>query len=100
MINGYIYAWTKEGLGDMPEQTSPIHYVLVGKTETSSQQPDNSTRDSGYFLKQDKFRLEIKGNLFHHESSPEWNRLSRKAVWTVSSEVFKTRLEKALSHMV
>ena len=56
-------------------------------------------RDSGHTLKQDKFRLDIKGNFFPHGDSPEWSRL-REAVQPAFLEFFKTRLEKSLSHMV
>lgn len=56
-------------------------------------------RGNGPHLKQDKFTLERKGNLFPYGDSPEWSRVPREAMLSASLRLLKTRLEKALNHI-
>lgn len=73
LSDGAASAWRKEGFGGTSEQPSSTYDLHVGKMEPGSWQPDGNlrVRDSGHTLTQDKFRLDIKGNLFLHDGSPE-----------------------------
>lgn len=51
-------------------------------------------------LKQEKFTLERKANLFPYGDSPKWSRVPREAVLSASLGLFKSRLEKALNHII
>ncbi|KFV04480.1 hypothetical protein N339_12582, partial [Pterocles gutturalis] len=51
-------------------------------------------------LKEDKFRLDIRKKFFTVRVVRHWNKLPREAVDAPSLEVFKTRLDEALSNLV
>jgi len=58
------------------------------------------TRGNGCKLKEDKFRLDIGKKFFTMRVVKHWHRLPREAVAAPSLEVFKARLDGALSNLV
>ena len=60
----------------------------------------NRTRDNGFKLKASRFRLGIRKKLFTLRMVKHWNRLPREVVDAPSLEVFKARLNGALSNLV
>jgi len=58
------------------------------------------TRGDGCKVKEGRFRLDIRKKLFTMRVVKHWNRLPREAVAAPSLEVFKARLDRALSNMV
>ena len=55
---------------------------------------------NGSKLKEGRFRLDIRKKFFTMRVVKHWNRLPREAVTARSLEVFKARLDGALSNMV
>ncbi|KFV89867.1 hypothetical protein N326_04010, partial [Eurypyga helias] len=55
---------------------------------------------NGYKLKTGRFRLDIRKKFFTERVVKHWNRLPREAVDAPSLEVFKARLDEALSSLV
>ncbi|KFV94639.1 hypothetical protein N327_06501, partial [Fulmarus glacialis] len=55
---------------------------------------------NGFKLKEGRFRLGIKEKFFTMRVVRHWNRLPREAVDAPSLEVFKARLDGALSKLV
>ncbi|KFQ93104.1 hypothetical protein Y956_06829, partial [Nipponia nippon] len=55
---------------------------------------------NGFKLKEGRFRLDIRKELFNVRVVKHWNRLPREAVDAPSLEVFKARLDEALSSLV
>ncbi|KFM06634.1 hypothetical protein AS27_02786, partial [Aptenodytes forsteri] len=55
---------------------------------------------NGFKLKEGRFRLSIRKKLFTMRVVRHWNRLPREAVDAPSLEVFKARLDRALSNLV
>ncbi|KFW00508.1 hypothetical protein N326_05573, partial [Eurypyga helias] len=53
-----------------------------------------------YKLKTGRFRLDIRKKFFLQKVVRHWNRLPREAVDAPSLEVFKARLDEALSNLV
>jgi len=58
------------------------------------------TRGNGFKLKEGRFRLHIRKKFFTMRAVKHWNRLSRETVDAPSSEVFKARLDRALSNLL
>ncbi|KFR15107.1 hypothetical protein N306_04250, partial [Opisthocomus hoazin] len=54
----------------------------------------------GFKLKQGRFRSAIRKKSFTMRVVRHWNRLPREAVDAPSLEVFKARLDRALSNLV
>jgi len=54
------------------------------------------TRGNGHKLKQKKFHLNLRMNLFPLRVTEHWKRLPREVVESPSLEIFKTRLDKVL----
>ncbi|KFZ69276.1 hypothetical protein N338_05857, partial [Podiceps cristatus] len=55
---------------------------------------------NGFKLKDGRFRLDIRRKFFPMRVLRHWNRLPREAVDAPSLEVFKARLDGALSSLV
>ncbi|KFR02886.1 hypothetical protein Y956_13416, partial [Nipponia nippon] len=55
---------------------------------------------NGFKLKKSRFRIDIRKNFFTQRVVRHWNRLPREAVDAPSLEVFKARLDGALSNVV
>ncbi|GAB0190271.1 hypothetical protein GRJ2_001492400 [Grus japonensis] len=58
------------------------------------------TRGNGFKLKEGRFRLDIRKKIFTMQVVRQWNRLPREIVDAPSLEVFKARLDGALSNLV
>jgi len=58
------------------------------------------TRGNGSKLKEGRFRLDIRKKFFTMRAVKHWNRLPREAVAVSSLELFKARLDRALSNPV
>ncbi|PKU47590.1 hypothetical protein llap_2134 [Limosa lapponica baueri] len=57
-------------------------------------------RGNGFKLKEGRFRLDMRKKFFTVRAVRYWNRLPREVVAAPSLEVFKTRLDWALSNLV
>ncbi|KFZ59646.1 hypothetical protein N321_02804, partial [Antrostomus carolinensis] len=55
---------------------------------------------NGSKLKEGRFRLDIRKKIFTVRVVRHWNRLPREAVDAPSLEVFKARLDEALSNLI
>ncbi|KFQ90059.1 hypothetical protein N337_00824, partial [Phoenicopterus ruber ruber] len=55
---------------------------------------------NSFKLKEDRFRQDIRKKFFPMRAVRYWNRLPREAVDAPSLEVFKARLDGALSNLV
>ncbi|KFO89941.1 hypothetical protein N320_02235, partial [Buceros rhinoceros silvestris] len=55
---------------------------------------------NGFKLKKDRFRLELRKKFFTVRMVRHWNMLPREAVDAPSLEVFKARLDGALSNLI
>ena len=58
------------------------------------------TRGSGFKLKAGRFRLEMRMTFSMMRVVRHWSRLPREVVDAPSSEVFKVRLDGALSNLI
>jgi len=57
-------------------------------------------RGNGFKLEEGRFRFNIRKKLFTMRVVRHWNRLPREAVDAASLELFKARLDGALSNLV
>ncbi|KFV11994.1 hypothetical protein N340_10416, partial [Tauraco erythrolophus] len=55
---------------------------------------------NGFQLKEGRFRLDLRKKFFTLRVVKHWNRLSREVVAAPSLEVFKARLDEALSNLM
>ncbi|KFQ84506.1 hypothetical protein N337_01851, partial [Phoenicopterus ruber ruber] len=60
----------------------------------------NRTRGNGFKLKEGRYRLDIRHNLFTVRVVKHWTRLPREVVEAPSLETFKVRLDGALGNLI
>jgi len=60
----------------------------------------DTTRGNAFKLKEGRLRLDIRKKVFIMRVVRHWNRLAREVVAAPSLEVFKARLDRALSNLV
>ena len=77
------------------QQTPLLFYVKL------FERVDNSrTRGNGFKLKQERFRLDVRGKFFTRRVVRCWNRLPRELVDAPSLGVFRAGLDGALGSLV
>jgi len=74
-------------------------YKKAGET-LSTRACSDRTRGNGFKLKEGRFRLDTSNKFFTLRVVKHWHRLPREAVSAPSLEVFKARLDGALSSLV
>jgi len=72
----------------------------VESGSSSATTRSDRTRRNGFKLKEGRFRLDIRKKFFTMWVVRHWRRLHREAVDAASLEVFKARLDGALSNLV
>jgi len=62
--------------------------------------PSDRTRGNGHKLKQRKFQLKMRKNVFPLRVTEPWSRLPREAAESPSLEIFKTHLDTVLCSLL
>lgn len=85
-------ACRKEDAGDL------VAAVQYNKTFTKSCR--GKTRDNGFKLKETRFRLDLRKKFFTMRMMRHWNKLPREAMDSASLELFKARVDGAVSYLL
>ena len=83
---------------------STFHYLKRGFQKEGNMHFSSACcgrrRGNGFKLKQGRFRLDIRKDVFQMKAVRHWNSLSREVVYVPSVETFKVRIDQFLSNLI
>jgi len=88
--------------GDLPYSSLPVPEGASKKVGEGlfTRACRDRTRSNGFKLKEGRFRVDTRKKLFSMRVMKYWHRLPREVLDAPSLEVFKARLDGALSNLV